>query len=229
LARALEAFSGEPSLLLALVPGGVGLGIELSRRLALPLEPLITSKLCLPGGEEGTTTIGAMAERGDFFLDLVAVRERQIHESALDHCTDAALHQIERRIRLYRAGEPLSDLYARTLILVSEGFDSLSTARVALATARRMMPRRLLLAVPALSDEFHRALSPLTSAIYTLQSPGELERGEPIGRFITSFDSMNDEEAAGFLRQFRLESQHAGRSGADASQHQPPHEELGEV
>lgn len=202
LAVALGPFRDETASLLALVPSGVPLGIELARRLSIPLEVLITSELCLPA--EANVAIGAMSERGDFFLDLVAVRDRQVSERALDRCTDAALLQIERRIGLYRGGSPLPDLYARTLILVSDGFSSLSTARVALATARRMMPRRLLLAAPALTAEFFCALSPLTSAIYTIQSPGEID-GDRRGMWHSPFEYLGDEEAAGFLRQFRFE------------------------
>lgn len=202
LAIALGPFRDETANLISLVPSGVPLGIELARRLSIPLEVLITSELCLPGAP--ASAIGAMSERGDFFLDLVAVRDQQVSESALDRCTDTALLQIERRIGLYRSGNPLPDLYARTLILVSDGFPSLSTARVALATARRMMPRRLLLAAPALSAEFFCALSPLTSAIYTIKSPGEVD-GDPHQLDRAATEHLGDEEAAGFLRQFRFE------------------------
>lgn len=214
LAIALGPFRDETPSLLSLVPGGVPLGIELARRLSLPLEVLITSDLCLP--EDPGITIGAMSERGDFFLDLVAVRDQRVSEIALDRCSDTALLQIERRIGLYRSGSPLPDLYERTLILVSDGFSSLSTARVALATARRMMPRRLLLATPALSSEFFCALSPLTSAIYTIRSPGDLD-GDSRQFERAPSEHLGDEEAAGFLRQFRYEE---ARKMPQASRHE---------
>ncbi len=202
LASVLAPFRDETASLLALVPRGVPLGIELARRLDLPLEVLITSELCLVGRRK--MAIGAMSERGDFFLDLVAVREQQVSESALDHCTDRALLQIERRIGLYRSGSPLPDLYARTLILVSDGLSTLPTARVALASARRMMPRRLLFAAPMLSNEVFFALSPLTSAVYTIASPGELAC-DPSGPDCAADRTLEDEEAARALRQFRFE------------------------
>ena len=223
LALALEPFLGEATALLALVPGGVPLGLELARRLDIPLDVLITGELV--SHEEPRQILGAMAERGDFFLDLMAVRERQVSETTIDLYTDEAFALIARRIGLYRGGEPLPDLYERTLVVVSDGFASISIARVAISTVRRMMPRRILLAVPALPSPFFRELSPLTSAIYTLGTSAALDDG--LRARADELAARLDEAAeADLLRQFLFERQRQRRPGAPSARRE---EEPGEA
>jgi putative phosphoribosyl transferase len=119
LAEHLRAYAGRSDVVvLALPRGGVEVGFELARELAVALDVYLVRKLGVPGREE--LAMGAIASDGTRVLNTAIVARLGITDEAI----------------------------ARTAILVDDGLATGASMRVAALALRARRPERLVIAVP---------------------------------------------------------------------------------
>ena len=103
LAGHLRAYAGRSDVVvLALPRGGVVVGFELARELALPLDIYLVRKLGVPGREE--LAMGAIAGDGTRVLNTSVIAHLGITDEEI---ASIALHEgreLERREQAYRGG-----------------------------------------------------------------------------------------------------------------------------
>src|SRR5947208_5977479 len=120
LADKLVAYAKRPDVLvLALPRGGVPVAYEVARSLQAPLDVFLVRKLGVPGYEE--LAMGAVATGGVRVLNDEIVRGLGISEHDIDAVVTRELHELARRVRLYRGDRPPPDVGGRTVILVDDG------------------------------------------------------------------------------------------------------------
>jgi putative phosphoribosyl transferase len=146
LAEMLDAYRQSDAVVLAIPAGGVPLGAVIARKLQIPLEVAVVSKITLPWNTEAGYGAVAFDETVRLNEDLVArlgLTEGQIKEG-IDHTA----HKVRRRVESFRGDRPVPDLAKHRAILVDDGLASGFTMLVAIEALRNAEARNICVAVP---------------------------------------------------------------------------------
>lgn len=188
LAHELDKFRGEDAVVYALPRGGVPIGIEVAQHLELPLDLIIVRKIGHPWQPE--CAIGAVTEGGDVITD----REEygSVDEIWLRHEADRQIQEARRRRQVYLGGRAPTPVEGKTAIVVDDGIATGFTLRAAIASARALKPRKIVVAVPVAPADTVRELTGLVDDVVVLHAP-EHFRGA-IGAYYEDFSQVSDEE-----------------------------------
>jgi len=151
------------SIVLAIPAGGVPVGLEVSKRLQLPLDCLIIRKIQIPGNTEAG--FGAVASGGDPILNQELVRRLGLNQKQIEDQIEKTRQELAVRDRLFRGNRPLPDLSGMTVILTDDGLASGFTMLAAIETVRQRGGQRVVVAVPT---------SPLSSVRRVEQAADEI-------------------------------------------------------
>ena len=146
LATMLAAYRDTDTLLLAIPAGGVPVAAEIARRLRLPLDVAVVSKLTPPWNTE--TGYGAVAFDGTVHVNEEYVAHFGLSDRDIRAGVRRAKAKVQRRLKRFRGDAPFPGLRDRPVIVVDDGLASGATLRVALSALRRQGTDRLIVAVP---------------------------------------------------------------------------------
>lgn len=193
LADRMSDLAGRPdNIVLGLVRGGVPVAATVAERLGAPLDVLVVRKLGLPRARE--VAFGAVGPGGVQVLN-PEMAERLDPEQR-DEVVRQEMTELERRERLYRAGRPELSLDGRTAVIVDDGLATGATARAAVAVARRLGARRVLVAVPVGSPAAYDALVNEADEVVCPQRPDDFGA---VSRYYEDFHEVSDEEVTAML------------------------------
>lgn len=199
LASRLANYAGRNDVVvLALPRGGVPVAYEVARVLNAPLDVFIVRKIGVPGQEE--LAMGAAASGGMRVLNDDVVRGLGIPSQVIDRMTEVAMHEIERRERLYRDGAPLIDVRGRVVILVDDGLATGATMRAAVTALRTQNPARIVIAVPVAASATCDAFRGEVEEIVCAQEPPMFFA---VGQWYRNFEQTTDEEVHDLLQRAR--------------------------
>jgi putative phosphoribosyl transferase len=188
LAEALRAAAGRDVTILAIPRGGVVVGEAVARALGAPLDVVIPRKIGAPGNPE--LGVGAIAP-GVRVLDERMVEALGVSPEYLEREIAAQQAEIERRLRLYRAGRPPVELRGRTAVVVDDGIATGGTAAAALRWARAQGAASVVLAVPVAPVASLVRLRSEADGIVVLATP---EPFLAVGEWYRRFDQTTDDE-----------------------------------
>lgn len=146
LAAMLAAYRDADTLLLAIPAGGVPVAAEIARRLRLPLDVAVVSKLTPPWNTE--TGYGAVAFDGTVHVNAEYVAHFGLSDRDVRAGVGRATTKVQRRLKRFRGDAPFPELHGRPVIVVDDGLASGATLRVALGALRNHGADRLIVAVP---------------------------------------------------------------------------------
>ncbi|MFK3982550.1 phosphoribosyltransferase [Micromonospora sp. NPDC050397] len=193
LADRLAELTGRPdNTVLGLVRGGVPVAATVAERLAAPLDVLVVRKLGLPRARE--VAFGALGPAGVQVLN-PELADRLDPEQR-EEVVRREMAELERRERLYRADRPPLALGGRTAVIVDDGLATGATARAAVAVARRLGARRVVVAVPVGSLAAHEALVREADEVVCPQIPDDFGA---VSRYYEDFHEVSDEEVTATL------------------------------
>jgi predicted phosphoribosyltransferase len=201
LASQLQQFAGRDVVVLALPRGGVPVAYEVARALTAPLDVFVVRKLGLPGHPE--LAMGALASGGvrvmnddvlAWYHPSAAVIETVMHQEGLE---------LARRERAYRAGQPLTPIKGRIVILVDDGLATGSTMRAAVMAVRRLHPARVVVAAPVGARETCDALRETADEVVCPLTPKPFSA---VGLWYANFAQTSDEEVRQLLRAHHAEA-----------------------
>ena len=175
----------------------------MAQALASPLDVLVVRKVGAPGHAE--FGIGAIAERDVVIVDEPSVRALGMDVAELDRLVAVERRELDRRIDRYRAGRELPDARDRDIVLVDDGLATGVTATAAIASARLLGPRRILLAVPVCAPETAERLASVADEVFAVSRPANLRS---VGQWYQDFTQTSDAEVVDLLSRAR----HAGRA-----------------
>lgn len=209
LASKLKPYAGRQDVVVLGVPrGGVPVAFELAAELKLPLDVFVLRKLGVPGQEE--LAFGAVAEGGVRVLDREIVDFLNLSPAQIGKVAQEELRELDRRLLLYRAGRPATEVRGRTVILVDDGIATGSSARAAIEALRQLSPAKIVLAVPVAPASTCARLRLLVDDLVVLDAP---EHFYAIGQFYEDFSPVTDESVIDLLaRSGTLASMPAGGS-----------------
>ncbi|HSW18201.1 MAG TPA: phosphoribosyltransferase family protein [Ramlibacter sp.] len=203
LARALQAFKGQPDLLVLGLPrGGVPVAHEVARLLGAPLDIFVVRKIGIPGAPE--YAIGAIASGGVQVLDPHAPGTAYARE--IQAVVRSETRELERRERVYRGAHPRIDPAHRTVIVVDDGMATGATMEAAARALRRARPRRLVVAVPVASSSALTRLRPFVDEMVCVAAP---EPFRAVSLWYERFEQCTDDEVQRLLEGAWSEATHA--------------------
>ncbi len=164
LAGMLGELRGTDALVLAVPAGGVPVAAELARRLDLPLDVAVVSKITLPWNTEAG--YGAVAFDGTIRINEPLVARAGLSAREVEAGIEETLAKVRRRVRALRGERPPPRLAARLAVLVDDGLASGFTMATAVAALRRAGAGRLYVAVPTAHEEAVGRIAQGVDAVY---------------------------------------------------------------
>ena len=190
----LAAYRGKNAVVLALPRGGVVLGAEIAKALALPLDIVVVRKIGHPDNHE--YAICAVDEQGARICNESAIRD--IDTIWLAKETKRQMAEALRRVRVYRGTRLPVRLAGTTAIIVDDGIATGLTMRSAIAFVRARKARKVIVAVPVSSEDSIRDISKYVDDVVLLE-PSEGFLGA-VGLHYQKFDQVSDEEVVRLVR-----------------------------
>jgi len=196
LAARLQDYRGMENLLvLALPRGGVTVGYEVARELRCPLDVLIVRKIGTPGNPE--LAAGAVSETGTRVLNEDVIAMQGISQEYLHGETERQRQEIVRRLAVYRDGQTIGSLAAKTVLLVDDGVATGATMKAAVATLQREGLAKLVVAVPVAPPSTAREIAPTVDEWVCLDTPIGFAA---VGQFYRDFTQVEDAEVVALLQ-----------------------------
>lgn len=195
LALKLQIYSGQPDVLvLALPRGGVPVGCEVAKALRAPVDVFVVRKLGVPWNTE--LAMGAVATGGVRVLDEEVVRSLAIPSEEISRIANLEERELERRERAYRSGKAPLPVAGKRAVLVDDGIATGSTMRAAVAALRRLLPARIVVAVPVAP---HATCMMLRKVADDVVCVIEAEDFFAIGEWYEDFSQLGDDEVRSLL------------------------------
>ncbi len=188
LAKKLEQYRGQDAVVLALPRGGVVLGYEVARALALPLDIVTVRKVGHPLSPE--YAICAVDDRGTRLCNEEEIA--QVDPEWLARETAAQRDEAKRRSTLYRSGREPLPLARKVALIVDDGIATGFSMRLAVEIVRTQKPSRIVVAVPVASAETLRNIEKVADECIVLEPPDEF--GGAVGAHYEAFEQVEDRE-----------------------------------
>jgi putative phosphoribosyl transferase len=198
LAEKLGDYAGrEDVVVLALARGGVGVGLEVSKWLGLPLDLVLIRRMLVPRGPDDPVCVASAA--GSLFLDEeLSARAADAREPAFESFLAGALAEFEETARACRGGRPALNLSGKTTLLVDNGVRTGSTLRVAVRAVRSTSPARVVAAAPVAAADALDAVRRTVDDFIHLASP---EPFGHVGIWYADFARPTDDEIRAMLEE----------------------------
>lgn len=171
---------------LALPRGGVILGAEVARAFGKPFDLLIPRKIGAPMNPE--YAIGAVTEEG-----LAVWNEEEkatIDKEWLDKEVAKERVEAKRRRETYLKGQR-SSLQDKKVLIIDDGIATGLTMRAAIAEARSLGAKKIIMAVPVASPDSLDIVSKEVNQVVVLETPAFLGS---VGQYYDEFKQVSDEE-----------------------------------
>jgi len=146
LAGMLEMLRGTGTRILAIPAGGVPVAAEASRRLGLPLDLAVVSKITLPWSTE--SGYGAVAFDGTVRLNQELIAALGLRPDVIKSGVARTQEKVRRRSRELRGERDLPDLKGRAAVLIDDGLASGFTMLTAVDAVRHLGADAIIVAVP---------------------------------------------------------------------------------
>jgi putative phosphoribosyl transferase len=190
LADRLKKYKNEDALVLGIPRGGVEIGYYIAKELEAELAVVISKKLPHPLHPE--YAIGAICEEGTVYVS----DEWKVSQSWLTTTVEQIKQEIQRRVQLYRNGDPLPLMKNRTVIIVDDGIATGATLASAMLLCVKHEATKIVVAVPVSGGNF-------VEEIYTANELVILHQPESylgVGSTYEDFAQLTDEEVLSFLK-----------------------------
>lgn len=196
LAEKLQAYANRTDvLILALPRGGVPVAFEVSQALGIPLELVVVRKLGLPGREEfamGAVASGGVEVRNKEIIDILSIKA-----TTIDKIRDEQEEEVKRLEKVYRGDMNWPHYKAENIILIDDGLATGYSMRVAIAVARDLDPKKIIVAVPVAPKNTLNTIASLVDETICLSTP---EQFTAVGKWYEDFDQVTDDEVRRLMK-----------------------------
>ncbi len=150
LAQKLREYRGKKNVIVLAVPaGGVPVGYVVAKELGVPMDVVIVRKIQIPWNTEAG--FGAVTWDGETVLNEPLVEQLDLTKEEIAESILKTKRNIQDRLRLFRQDKPMPHLRDKIVIFVDDGLASGFTMLAAARSARKSMPKNIVVAVPTAS------------------------------------------------------------------------------
>ncbi len=199
LAKHLKQYKSKNNTLILGIPrGGVVVAAEVSKKLKLPLDIIVTRKIGDPKQQE--LALGAVDPDGSVIWDEQLMNELGLKVEDLVGEVSEEIEEIKRREKTYRHDKKPLKLTAKTVILIDDGIATGATFLSAVNYLINHKVKKIILAVPIASED---ALKKISHRIGKSEERVVLEIPIPfqaVSKFYQQFLAVSDEEVIEYLK-----------------------------
>ena len=152
------------AMVLAIPAGGVPVAAPIARRLALPLDLAVVSKITFAWNPEAG--YGAVAFDSSAYLNDALVRGIGLSEEEVEAGVARTREKVARRNAALREDRSYAAVIGSDVVLVDDGLASGSTLRAAVAALRATGAATISVAIPTAHESSARAIAPSVEAFY---------------------------------------------------------------
>jgi len=192
-------YAGIDGIVYALPRGGVVLGVEIARRLGLPLDLIIARKIGHPHNPE--YAIGAVTEQGELVTNPREIES--VRREWLAREIEKERREAERRHAVYLNGRTPLSAAGRTAILVDDGIATGLTMQAAIRAVQRQHPARVVVAVPVVPADTAARLEREADEVVALDVATDYFGA--VGAYYDDFPQVTDGEVVELLRAMERE------------------------
>ena len=203
LAEALEQYRGEDVVVFALPRGGVPLGVEIAKKLAAPLDLLITKKIGHPFNPE--YAIGAITEDVDPIFN--PGEHGVLDQNWLEWELKRLRQEIKRRRETYVGAANIQSLEGKTAIIVDDGIATGFTMFASIAALKKRHPKRIIVAVPVTPEDTAKKMDQMVDAVVALERTDAYLGA--VGAYYIHFDQLDDAEVVSLLKSMNQKAEKA--------------------
>jgi predicted phosphoribosyltransferase len=192
LAKALEQFKDKNALVLGIPKGGVEVAFHVAKHLNAELSVAITKKLPYPNQEE--LSFGALGEDGSIY-----VAERignEVGRLQLEKIIEKQRIEIEKKVKMYRRGNPIPEMRERIVILIDDGMATAPSFVPAIEMCRRRGASKVVVAAPV-GEQTRPAVLKKADEFVVLENPDIFYS---VGQVYEEFPTLDDKAVGDFLR-----------------------------
>lgn len=192
--KLVEKYAQKGGVVYALPRGGVVLGVEIARRLQMPLDLIIARKIGHPHNPE--YAVGAVTENGDLVRSPYEVGN--IPEPWFQHQAAAEREEAQRRHQRYVGGRAPLPAADKVAILVDDGIATGLTMEAAIRALRRQRPEIIVVAVPVVPADTAAKLAREVDDVVALDVARDYLGA--VGAYYDYFPQISDEEVIALLQ-----------------------------
>lgn len=148
LSNKLLDYKDQDFIVLAIPRGGVIVGKEISDKLNLKLDLILSRKL--RDKIDSNVIIGAVSPDRSFILDKEKIKKFDIKEDYIKIILRIESLEIERRNMKYKGNRNFPNVENKNIILVDDGISTGNTMEVTLKFLKKMKPKKIIVAIPLL-------------------------------------------------------------------------------
>jgi putative phosphoribosyl transferase len=199
LARHLKQYSQRfDTVVLALTPGGVSVGLQIAHSLNAALDVFVVRKLELP--ELPGRPLGAVTSGGTRFLDESAAGEVGLSVAELTGLANRAQADLQQQEFHYRAGRGALNVADRIVVLVDDGIATGFSMHAAVIALHQLRPAWLVVAAPVGSAA---ACEDLLGEVHDLICPLRLPEVPTVAHWYEECPPVTDDDIRGCLERAR--------------------------
>ena len=147
LAQKLRESRGKENVIVLAVPAGeVPVGYMVAKEFGVPMDVVIVRKIQIPWNTEAG--FGAVTWDGETVLNEHLVEQLGLTTEEVEESILKTKRNIQERLRKFRGDKPMPPLRGKVVILVDDGLASGFTMLAAARSARKSMPKSIVVAVP---------------------------------------------------------------------------------
>jgi len=189
LSEKLKKYRNSDSVVLAVPRGGVPVGYEIAKNLALPLSIILSKKIGHPSNKE--FAIGAVS------MDSTIIDERpDVPQEYIEKEIVRLRKLLQEKYEQYMGNREPIDVKGKNVIIVDDGIATGNTLLVSIAMLRKKKPAKIIVAAPVIPYDTVHLFQQHTDEFIYLMAP-KYFRG--VGAFYEEFDQVEDEEAIQML------------------------------
>tara|TARA_R110000868_G_scaffold36900_3_gene130487 strand:- start:2887 stop:3510 length:624 start_codon:yes stop_codon:yes gene_type:complete len=186
----LKKYSHSNAIVLAVPRGGVPIGYIIAKKLALPLDIVLSKKIGHPNNNE--YAIGAIALDSMIIDDQTGVSDSYIHNETI-----RLRELLEEKYKLYRGNNKPLDINGKNVILVDDGIATGNTLLASITMLRKKKPSKIIVAVPVLPYETIPLFKQNADELVYILAPHNFRA---VGEFYQEFNQVEDEEVIQMLQ-----------------------------